>query len=74
LTPAAFYAISPAPHATHDVDRTPSGEGAMKKKAKKGSAKGTRKSVKDLTAKKASSVKGGVINGGITPAPYLKIK
>ena len=47
----------------------------MKKKAKKGSSKGKRKAVKDLTAKKAGSVKGGVIIGGVTTSPsYLKIK
>ena len=34
----------------------------MKKKAKKGSKGGRKSSVKDLAAKKAGSVKGGMIN------------
>ena len=47
----------------------------MKKKAKKGSAKGRRKgsAAKDLTAKKASSVKGGVINVGVTTIWKTKV-
>ena len=40
----------------------------MKKKAKKGSAKGRKGSAaKDLTAKKAASVKGGMVNLKASP-------
>jgi hypothetical protein len=43
----------------------------MKKKAKAGKS-GKRAKVKDLSAKKASAVKGGVINGGVTTIKFYQ--